>query len=769
MSIKFKPHIIFLIISFVFKNSYSQNLTAIEITALCSKSNWETINSYLMSKGWAYYESSTSEDYKINTITWSYEKDYYSEKSLGWFYAYSFENTPTKVSFNFFNLKSYNTIQNSIAAAGYKLLNNEIGDNSITLTYGNTSHIMTILTRKRETENEDDISRTSYEVTITKKNSHFDYDNGIKKEFYSDGTLKEEYTLKDGSLNGNYKQFHENGKLKLTVKFVNGKREGLYQEFDEEGIISAKLNFKGDKENGTIQNFQNGRLHEEYHLINGVKSGKYTSFYYDDSSKVITRQIGWFENNLKQGKWTNYYFQNETDTTIEYINYKDDNKHGETLNYLGGDTLEMANYEEGYLNGNFKRKIFVRMFQGEEFKETGMWMIDCEGSYTYGIKSGPWKYYSLGQLKESGTYTNGTKDGIWASYLTAGEKTGEIQRQTEYRNGKKNGKSTTYFELDLEPDTSKNHISYKFVTTPVLEELYYKDDLEFGNYSRKLHTGQIVESGYYIDGKKEKTWFLRNEDNSSETTNYRSDKKHGECTFRDSNNSIIIIGTYWNNLKSGPWKFINKDSSFLIVEFQFDNSISNSFYSEDNNLIYKEYLNNGKIQKTEYFLNGKLQKLQTIASKINGYVINVTLFSNSNADTVISYIYTLESSQEFDRNIFDSLAVLNGDFKRKVKNSIINEGEFCNNSPCGYWKTYYTEQNVYLSKKYSQGIVVEEYYYDLTNKSKYNGQLIIHNDSERITYKIKGGLKDGKSKIYNSNGKLIETINYKNGIKINNK
>ena len=47
-------------------------------------------------------------------------------------------------------------------------------------------------------------------------------------------------------------------------------------------------------------------------------------------------------------------------------------------------------------------------------------------------------------------------------------------------------------------------------------------------------------------------------------------------------------------------------------------------------------------------------------------------------------------------------------------------------------KKKFIKETLYLSKKYSQGIVVEEYYYDLTNKSKYNGQLIIHNDSERI-------------------------------------
>ncbi len=769
MHIKFKQNIFFLLISFALNNGYCQNLSVSEITALCSKSNWETINNHLITKGWAYYESSTSEDYKINTITWSYEKEYYSEKALGWFYVYSFENAPMKISFNFFNLKSYNSILGSIGPAGYKLIDSKIGDNSITLTYLNQNYILTISTSKRNSESDNDVSSTSYEVTVKKKNSYFDYDNGIKKEYFPDGTLKKEYTLTNGKLNGNYRQYHENGNLQLAVKFVNGKREGLQQEFDELGNIEVKINFKENVENGLFQNYQNGRLNEEYYFISGIKSGKYTLFNYDDNSKVIAKLTGRYENDLKQGKWTTSYFQNGTDTIVEYVNYKDDLKHGETLKYIHADTVEISNYEEDYLHGYFKRTIFITMFQGDEFKETGMWVIDCEGNYKNGIKTGLWKYYSLGNLKESGIYDFDRKDGIWTSYLTAGEKTGEIQSQTEFLNNKKNGKSSTFYELDLERDSSKSDISYKIVTTQILEEIYYKNDLEFGSYSKRLNNGQIIESGYYIDGKKEKTWFLRNEDKTSETTNYRNDKKNGEYIIRDSNSRVTVVGSYWNDLKSGLWKFINNDSSYLTVEFQFDNPISNSFYNHDDDLIYKESLKNGKIQKMEFFQNGKLQKSQTIASKINGYVINTTLFSTSNSDTVISFIYTLESSQEFDRDIFDSLAVLNGDFKITVKNLVINEGEFCNNSPCGNWKTYYTEQNVYSSKKYSQGIVIEDYYYNLTTNSKYNGRLTIYNDSERITYKIKDGLKDGKSKIYNSIGTLIDTIDYKNGIKINKK
>ena len=72
---------VFLIVILLLANtiSYSQNLSINELFALSNKQNWDEVNEYLLKKGWEYYESSKGDDTHYNTITWSYEKENYSD------------------------------------------------------------------------------------------------------------------------------------------------------------------------------------------------------------------------------------------------------------------------------------------------------------------------------------------------------------------------------------------------------------------------------------------------------------------------------------------------------------------------------------------------------------------------------------------------------------------------------------------------------------------------------------------------------------------
>ena len=63
--------------------AYSQNLSLNELFALCNKPNWDEVNEYMLKKGWEYHESSKGDDTHYNTITWSYEKEYYKDKAKG--------------------------------------------------------------------------------------------------------------------------------------------------------------------------------------------------------------------------------------------------------------------------------------------------------------------------------------------------------------------------------------------------------------------------------------------------------------------------------------------------------------------------------------------------------------------------------------------------------------------------------------------------------------------------------------------------------------
>ena len=73
------------------------------------------MNQTLLAKNWTYSKSEKGNIYKYNTITWSFNKDYYINKAQGWFYLYTYEGYPNKISYSVFNKESYSLIQNSIS------------------------------------------------------------------------------------------------------------------------------------------------------------------------------------------------------------------------------------------------------------------------------------------------------------------------------------------------------------------------------------------------------------------------------------------------------------------------------------------------------------------------------------------------------------------------------------------------------------------------------------------------------------------------------
>ena len=55
--------------------------------------------------------------------------------------------------------------------------------------------------------------------------------SGISKEYYENGTIKEEVNYKDGKLNGISREYYENGSLKSESTFKNGALDGKVKEY----------------------------------------------------------------------------------------------------------------------------------------------------------------------------------------------------------------------------------------------------------------------------------------------------------------------------------------------------------------------------------------------------------------------------------------------------------------------------------------------------------------------------------------------------------
>jgi len=95
--------------------------------------------------------------------------------------------------------------------------------------------------------------------------------NGVSFNVYDDGQLKDEYTYKDGEIDGLVQVWYENGQLRYEWNFKDDELNGLYQSWYENGQLSSKANFKDDELNGLCQTwYENGQLEYERNYKDGV-------------------------------------------------------------------------------------------------------------------------------------------------------------------------------------------------------------------------------------------------------------------------------------------------------------------------------------------------------------------------------------------------------------------------------------------------------------------------------------------------------------------
>ena len=95
------------------------------------------------------------------------------------------------------------------------------------------------------------------------------------KEYYENGQLKTEQSLKDGKLEGPFKVYFESGPLRKEGAFKNGKREGTFKTYGENGQRVLEESYKSGKLDGAFKTyygngkrenaFNCGELHRRLH------------------------------------------------------------------------------------------------------------------------------------------------------------------------------------------------------------------------------------------------------------------------------------------------------------------------------------------------------------------------------------------------------------------------------------------------------------------------------------------------------------------------
>lgn len=423
--------------------------------------------------------------------------------------------------------------------------------------------------------------------------------------------------------------------------YINGKREGEIVNWDRNVGVFRGI-YKNDIAIGKMKAYYITGCIEESYYNNGIKEGKsifiwkdggYEERNYKDGRKY-GEAIRYFNNGAKEKiNYINniiegdsiYYYENGDYEERKYINNRivGDGIFYHTNGYKiikhdGKDELEKK--LEILATSLIKRiedleKVILLTKKDERKIEEKINKKDI-----LGLKQGKWEE-EFKYTKEIGKYLNNKKEGKWKCYLLNSE---ECYKLENYENGKlleeeyiiditsnikssflkwkkdKNGlKQGKWIEKIIEQKGYGYYIYKKVMNYEdnllqgkyeiydsdgnVIEIGKYKDDLKDGEmerYSFDQNIKKLIESGDYIEGKKEGQWFEENK-----------------------------IGCYLNNKRNGIWEnIITGEKETYINGLLVGNY--NKYYQDGSIEAEISYMNKGTIKKEKkYYKNGQIKEI----------------------------------------------------------------------------------------------------------------------------------------------------------------
>ena len=852
----------------------AQNLSLQELTSLCNKPSWESVDDYLVNKGWEYYSSEKGQTNEYSTITWTYQKEIWSDKAVGWFFLYSYDNKTDKILMQFHNVNTYKTIKNSLNT-GYKLISSDILDETITAEYANDMFTITLVVNQTDDDDYSDNSKSIYFITIIRKQGVYDEDNGFKQyynngelfaevnlkdgkfnglcKFYytSDGTLKmqgnylndekngkfieydydgslSEYTYVKGLLNGPYTIYYLNGNKKIQGNLKNGEKNGRVTSFSEDGSKEAEItylngigngpfvfyysngkirmsgNYENDELDGLIREFdEGGNLTGEYYKKSGTMNGKFIAYSYNDENVLTFKSQGNYLDGMQDGKWEYFIFENNKPELIGYKTYSLDELDGPYY-YFSGDSIIVTNYDNGLLNGN--HLVYYDLgswLLGGVPKDTANCVLISNGNYKNGLKNGFWKEYSIsGQLLREGNYNENLEEGKWTYYfdMYTGYKSdnsliapwsGMLYLEENYKKGKLNGevKRFAYLEEIEEPCLSvENDTCTTTIMVKRFESLNYINDILQGEYLLKDSNNVIITKGWYSKGQRDSFWFMRvyNEaDTVLINTSYNYGLLNGKTDFYNSDSILTKTGYFDSDLRSGIWKEYDLNQN-LLAEYSY------KLGKIDGKVI--EYFTNGKIKRKCEYTNDILKSLVEYDSigdlQLNIAIKNVTTdyfwFTSESIDEHFNTLTTYRMSNAIlndtswiepirfsiliSINLWDPFSYnicKDGEYALKdLRGSLLEIGNYSCDSLNGEYIKYFENQNLKQVLNYDNGLIISEHFLDTYVEKDFSGILSIADTNGMLLQeiKIKNGRRNGKTKYFNSLGKVEKVEKYENGV-----
>ena len=337
---------------------------------------------------------------------------------------------------------------------------------------------------------------------------------GVWKEFYDSGILKEEKKYRDDAIDGYVKTFDKKGNLNNTEKFNNGKQVKNAPEL-------AKLDvYKEYYDDGTLK-YEGG-------YINGMPVG--THYHYklkymcdslpvarDDTSDVM----------VKKQVCKN---RPVPDSAIVY-------NEGIKTDYGAVDSLRnrVGIWTEYHNTGEFRGK----------------------GLYANDKRIGDWVfYYSNGKVEQKGKYDKkGRAQGEWKWFY----ENGALMREETYLNNLREGSMTEYTE-----------------DGKVLTKGEYVEDQQEGIWT--YETPEYKEIGKYVDDKPDSLWkrYYMPKEKLRYEGRFLNGDEDGIHTWYYANGRKMVQGSYSGGMKQNDWKFYD-EAGYNYLTIFYENDIEVKF------------------------------------------------------------------------------------------------------------------------------------------------------------------------------------------------
>ena len=357
--------------------------------------------------------------------------------------------------------------------------------------------------------------------------------NGPKTFYYESGAVMSSGEYVNGQMNGTWKYFDEGGKPQLIASYDNGKESGTWEWFYEDGLPMRKGDYKNGLPDGLWLNYyKSGHLSDSGYYSKGRLEGESVTFY--ENGQISSK--GAYIRDRQDGYWETFYENGNKDAEGNYLAgeftglWKFRNPDGSQLQefeyHNSGDYRIINAWDK---DGN----LIVKNGMGEyrSYRADGTLLL--QGKVEKGEKAGIWDtYFTNGQLQEQGLFENGIYKIIntWTAegdaqvvngegeYITFLENTTLVFEKGQIKNGLKEGYWEMYNEnpvLQQESNYLQGKLNGKSITYfpggSICVEGSFQNDKKHGEWIWYYESGIIQSAVNYVEDKKEGTQIFRSE------------------------------------------------------------------------------------------------------------------------------------------------------------------------------------------------------------------------------------------------------------------